>query len=324
MAPPLEVVRFITATAVEAALYGFSLALYLFCARSLYLQLKCRDRRKRALRIFMLLHMSLVMICVLLGLVVDVLNIQTSYVDHANYPGGGFAYSVNVFGVLPIASIGYVMGVIIDILTFGIQIWRLWIIWNASQYRILVMVVPILSLLVFIAIELAQIILIYFPENLTILLTKFLYFGYGSFELFITASVTIFIVIRIALVRRRHVDLMGQSDATKQYTSIISVLVESFALESLWIVISTLTFIEIEDPTMRVSGVDEFFASHSAFHQDPCLSPCCISSHHGTGWKEDTEQKLTTLEWNRDEPQNSSRLSDIVTRASLPVHHEEA
>ncbi|KAF5350670.1 hypothetical protein D9756_008550 [Leucocoprinus leucothites] len=317
---PYERVFFTTITTVEGVLYGLNFGIYLFCVGSLFPQLKYRDLRKRTL--IMLVHMSLVMSCGLLGLAVDARNMQSSYVDHADFRGGSMAYSERVFARLPIANMGYTAGILTDILTFGIQIWRLWIIWKTSRYSILVIILPTLSLLLLIASKLATIILL--DERapvLTFQLLRLLQFVMESAGLSIAVCVTLFIVARITAPSENSIP-SGPSEATSQYTSIISILIESFALESLWQVLSIILVSIAARNSDTTSNASDFINLTQPFIQILAYLLVVYRVTTGRGWQEDTGQKLTTLEWNRDEPQTSTGFND--TRVSLPVPHEGA
>ncbi|KAJ3561509.1 hypothetical protein NP233_g10152 [Leucocoprinus birnbaumii] len=111
--------------------------------------------------------------------------------------------------------------------------------------------------------------------------------------------VTSLISGRIAFVRRTHVRTMGKSDISNQYLSIISMLVESFALEFIW------TTITIGTSLSNGVGIIAYL-----------LVVYRVST--GRGWKRDTEEKLTTLQWNRDGLQ-TTQLTTAQAQASILI-----
>ncbi|KAF5357230.1 hypothetical protein D9756_006750 [Leucocoprinus leucothites] len=314
----------VTHTIVEGALYGFAFALYILCARLLYLQLSDKsqdDQQQRKQSLFTLVYMSLVMVMALLGLIVDGRNAQTSYVDHADYPGGGFFYGLNVYARLPICVMGYATSILFEFLIFSVQIWRLWVIWRTSRYSFLIVIVPILSLLAEVGSNVTVSVVTLVREDSDELqrLGYALIFVMQSLMLAIDIIVSLGIIVRIILVRRQHIKVMGQTDVADQYTSIISLLVESFALTSVWMIMTTI-FSSLGSVYPVLSAIGSFFLATQPFIQLIAYLLVVYRVSMGRGWKKDTERKLTTLQWNRDEPQTT----EFSTRASLPVTQEEA
>jgi hypothetical protein len=163
LATQLELV---TPTTVAAALYGIAFTLFCLYVHALAPRLRNGDRTKQAR--FMLTYSSVIMLCGLYFLVSNAWVTQDAYIKHSDYPGGPFVYLVSTFnGTTAVIPIGFVCQTSIDVMTSAIQVrgqfscvyasrllnsgkvWRVWVIWSASQYANLVTVLPLLCLLTF-------------------------------------------------------------------------------------------------------------------------------------------------------------------------------
>ncbi|KAF5356809.1 hypothetical protein D9756_006749 [Leucocoprinus leucothites] len=301
----VERVNIVTRTTVEGVLYGFTFALYIICARSLYLGLGDQYRRKQC--IFTLSHMTLVMACGLLGLSIDTRDIQASYIDHADFPDhGGFGYSVIVFGRSPLAVLGYAIGILLDLLTYGVQIWRLWIIWRMSRYSVFIVIMPSLSLFAYTGIMIINFVHIARPDLLRGSINISVVYGSKALVLFVAIFVTLMIISKIAVVRREHVKLLGHSGISGQYTSTIAMLVESFALESLWVTLSIILNICFDNDTGGAAGV--FFATTGPSIQILAYLLVVYRVTTGRGWNKDTERHLTSLQFNNMDALQNTQL----------------
>ncbi|KAF9441342.1 hypothetical protein P691DRAFT_684202, partial [Macrolepiota fuliginosa MF-IS2] len=126
--------------------------------------------------IFMLGYTSMVMICGIIYLALLTQIIQLAYINHNTSPGESFANELLLFDQ-PVAPL-------ISLCVFK-QLWCLWVIYHATQYAIIIIVLPVLLYLGFIG-------------NCSA--------NYNS----------------------------GATDISKQYMGIVTMLIESYALESAW------------------------------------------------------------------------------------------
>jgi hypothetical protein len=156
----------VTPTTVAAALYGIAFTLFCLYVHALAPRLRNGDRTKQAR--FMLAYSTVMMLCGLYFLVANAWVTQDAYIKHNDYPGGPYVYEISTFHratvVIPIVL---ACQTAIDILTSAIQVrgrfccayatrllnlgkvWRVWVIWSASQYANLVTVLPLLCFLTF-------------------------------------------------------------------------------------------------------------------------------------------------------------------------------
>ncbi|KAJ3570808.1 hypothetical protein NP233_g4161 [Leucocoprinus birnbaumii] len=268
-----------TLTTVEGTLYGLSFALYLSCSRLLLLEL-LKDK------------------CCLLGLVVDTRSIQVSWVDHPSAaPGGGLIYYTSTFARTATATMGYAIGAVLHFLTFVIQIWRLSIMWRPSRYHFFITIVTSLVLLSSTVIQTLNIYDISGGQVLkgrrAVVIGSDVQQG---LTLLTGLIVTSLIGARIALVRRNHIRTM-----------------ESFALVFIWTAISIATsFSEGSGPR----SVNIAFASLLPCIQIIAYLLVVYRVSTGRAWDKDTEEKLTSLQWNRDAQQTTQQTT---TRESILI-----
>ncbi|KAJ3553808.1 hypothetical protein NP233_g12562 [Leucocoprinus birnbaumii] len=309
-------IEVVSLTTADATLYGLSLALSLSCCRLLLLELP-RDKCWRKQNLFTLFHMSLIMICGLLNLAADTNSIQVSWVDHPTAtPAGSLIYYSYTFSRTAIAGMGYVVTTLIYLLTHGAQIWRLSIMWRASRYHFFVIIIPSLALLGSLVIEVVTICDILGPKVFTDREGIVIDIVEQSLTLFTGLIVTSLISGQIALARRKHIEIMGTSDISNHYFSIISMLVESFALEFVWTITSICTALAGHGGSMVSSSMNVVFIDLLPYIQLIAYLLVVYRVSTGRAWKKDTKEKLTSLQFNHEEQQTTQLTT---TRASIHI-----
>ncbi|KAF9442512.1 hypothetical protein P691DRAFT_810496 [Macrolepiota fuliginosa MF-IS2] len=285
-----ESLDLVASTTVGGLLWGIALSLYILCTLSLLPQIQAPSHRDRRRAIFTLAYASVVMICGILFLAATTWVTQQAYVYHNDFPGGPIEYETLYLHAQPVGIVGIVFSVALDILTVAIQIWRLWVIWSATYYAVIVIVLPVFLFLGFIAVDIMAAIPHAFPveRSMPIFDTVLI------LQLAITVLVTVLIIVRLMLVRRRHIKLMGASDASREYMGIVAMLVESYALESAWCIAGMVSYFA------RNGSVSTFFLDCVVVIKVIAymLVICRVSS--GRGWKKQTERHISTLHWNHD------------------------
>ncbi len=108
-------------TTVLGVFYGIALTLYCLCAQSLYSQLHKPDQQRQAQ--FNLGYVSLLLFCATGILALNTRMIQLAYINHADFPGGPFAFegdrnSTTSSLILP----SNILDLTIEILTMAIQV----------------------------------------------------------------------------------------------------------------------------------------------------------------------------------------------------------
>jgi len=131
--------------------------------------------------------------------------IQLAYINNANSPGGALGYeSANPYG----KAIG-VFNLFVEVLTTAAQIWRLWTIWSTTRYTLAVIILPVLLLLSYIALDI--------PANLAVASLPLSQLGHSANALTISAYTVLaaltvivsgLVVARILYVQRHRVKSM--------------------------------------------------------------------------------------------------------------------
>ncbi|KAF9444351.1 hypothetical protein P691DRAFT_807512 [Macrolepiota fuliginosa MF-IS2] len=219
-----ESLDLIASTTIGGLLWGIAFTLYTFCALSLYPQLKKPHQRRQAR--FTFIYSSVVMTCGIMFLAATTWITQQAYIYHSDFPSGPIEYETFYLRVQPIGILEIIFSVALDFLTLAIQIWRLWVVWSPTRHAIVVTTLPLLLFLGYIAVDVIG--FAHTTRSVPVFTTVLV------LQLAVTVLVTLLITLRLMLVRRSHVKLMGESDTDIQYLGIITILVESYALETVW------------------------------------------------------------------------------------------
>lgn len=115
-----ETFDLIGSTIINGVLYGIALALYSFCARLFYPQLKGLQQQRHV--IFMFAYASVVMLCGTIFISLTARVNQLTYVIHRNFPGGPMAYQGGYLSAQPTGFVYSTCSVCLDLLTMGIQV----------------------------------------------------------------------------------------------------------------------------------------------------------------------------------------------------------
>ncbi|KAF9447034.1 hypothetical protein P691DRAFT_793844 [Macrolepiota fuliginosa MF-IS2] len=241
----------------------------------------------------MLAYASLVVICQTSLLALNTREMQVAYIDHSNFVGAPAEYISDNLFIQPIGRAESAFSAIIDSLTVGIQIWRLWVIYSATRYAFAIIILPTLLFLCFVVI---------------------------ATQLAITVIVTVLVVARLLRIRRVHINLMGTSDISKQYMSIVAMLVESYALESVWTLAALIAL-------FQNTSAFTFFANCSNVVDVIAYLLVIYRVSTGRGWNRETERQMirrstysTTAETVTPAPQALPATSSIVPN-SVPLAH---
>ncbi|KAF9443105.1 hypothetical protein P691DRAFT_844076 [Macrolepiota fuliginosa MF-IS2] len=292
----------VSSTTLNGVLYGIALSLYVLCVRLFHPQLKDPHQRRHVT--FMFAYASVVMICGIVFLVFKTWINQLAYIDHNTFPGAAEEYEKIYMFIQPRGITVQTSNIIIDVLTLGIQIWRLWVIYSATRYAIAVIILPLLLFLCFTALDITQI--TFGPggtqgEQFAIEVTL------TVSQLVIEILVTALIIGRLLVVRRRHINIMGWS--ALQYMGIVAMLIESYALESAWTLAALiLAFLDNRPAGIFIVDCDPAIEIISYL-----LVIYRVSS--GRGWNRQTEQQISCLQFQAGRTTHSA-TSDVVAQAS--------
>ncbi|KAF9443878.1 hypothetical protein P691DRAFT_632109, partial [Macrolepiota fuliginosa MF-IS2] len=103
--------------------------------------------------------------------------------------------------------------------------------------------------------------------------------------------VTALIIGRLLLVHRRHINIMGTSETTKQYMGIVAMLIESYALESAW------TFAILISGFLGNRAIADFFVQCDAAIEIIAYLLVIYRVSSGRGWNRKTEQQMSSLQF---------------------------
>jgi hypothetical protein len=160
----LTQIELVASTTVAGTLYGIAFSLFCLYVYALAPRLRNGDRTKQAR--FMLAYSTVIVLCGLYYLVSNAWVTQDAYIKHSDYPEGPYAYVLStIHGTTAVIPIGLACEAAIDVMTSAIQVrgrfccvyvsrllnsgkvWRVWVIWSASQCANWVTVLPLLCLL---------------------------------------------------------------------------------------------------------------------------------------------------------------------------------
>ncbi|KAF7776616.1 hypothetical protein Agabi119p4_5009 [Agaricus bisporus var. burnettii] len=121
------------------------------------------------------------------------------------------------------------------------KIWRVWVIWGTTEYAGFVIVLPSLCFLAFTALQWRTVVL----ESTLPIQEAFKLDGKSNtaenaLQGATTMLCTILISGYLIYQRRRHSKLIGESQISVGYISIVAMLVESYAAESVWLFVAIL------------------------------------------------------------------------------------
>ncbi|KAF9440544.1 hypothetical protein P691DRAFT_687357 [Macrolepiota fuliginosa MF-IS2] len=275
----LEDLDLISLTTVNGVLYGIALSLCVLSVRLFYPRLKDPHQRRHA--IFMFAYASVVMTCGIVYLALNTWLVQLAYIDHNTFPGAAPEYEEAYLLTQPGGIAAEAFGLIIDI-------WRLWVIYVATQYAVAVIILPLLLFLCYIG---KSVTLIAFGLNVTQEEVFAINVTTAVSQLVIEILVTTLIIGRILVVRRRHINTMGASETGKQYMGVVAMLIESYALESAW------TLAILISDLLGNKPVAIFFVNCDIAIEIIAYLLVIYRVFLGRGWNRQTEQQISSLQF---------------------------
>ncbi|KAF9441312.1 hypothetical protein P691DRAFT_684291 [Macrolepiota fuliginosa MF-IS2] len=291
-------------TTLGGVLYGIALALYWLSAQALYPRLRDAGQRRGCIISF-----TTAPIVISIGLVLTMLNLwmpQLDHVDNINLSAPGRYRIKTPLGLL---------GVAIDVLTVGIHLCHVWVIWGATRYRILVTSLPTLFLLPYLGVNTAMILRgpIKDLSDRALMVCYFVTFALGTTT---RVLATLLVVLRLLLMRRRQIRLMvGVSEFGRQYTSISAMLVESCALESVWAFADLVSFKFLVNST--VSGI---FSINESYVEIIAFLLVIYRVSAGRAWNSNTDRQLSTMRWKHDGQSAAGEMTTGILNHNVSSH----
>ncbi|KLO16594.1 hypothetical protein SCHPADRAFT_847980 [Schizopora paradoxa] len=208
---------------------------------------------------------------------------QLSFIENRNYPGGPSAYENDMFAI-PVDSLGNVSFTLSQWLCDALIIWRYMLIFKGCNAPIWIVVT--LPVLLFLG---SFVVGILFLLQLSAT-SPFVSSGinwtipYFSISLAINIFVTIAIVARLLLFRRRIASVLGPNHGS-QYTSVAAMIIESAALFSVFSILFLVPF-------GLNSSVSQIFLQSMGQVQACATILIILRAASGKAWSAETQTTL--------------------------------
>ncbi|KAF7290742.1 hypothetical protein MIND_01314900 [Mycena indigotica] len=212
---------------------------------------------------------------------------ERSFVQDRNAPGGPSGFEIISF-TSPVNMMGVVAYVILSWLADGLVLWRFWLVWGCSY---IYTIFPALMLLGSVISSLALIVTSFQLEN-SFWAARSVQFGtaYWSLSISLNILLTLLIVGRILVLRKRVKGTLGAQHA-QQYFSSAAMIIESASLYAVVGLIFIVTY-------ARSSSVQNLV--FPILGQVQAIAPMLILSRvaQGRAWSQSTIQATTVLSVN--------------------------
>ncbi|KAJ7807860.1 hypothetical protein B0H14DRAFT_3881764 [Mycena olivaceomarginata] len=240
--------NFIAGDIVCGVGYGLQLALYIGCARYLWTR-----KEHTWQRMFLLGYITLMLLIESIFVAVEARTVQYIYIDYRNYPGGPWAFFLNSQKAV-VNVIFYATLFLLTFLSDLFVLWRCWVIWAASGHSKLawgVIAFPIVLLLASFATGTLWVLQTSQP-SLSIYRALPVTYGtsYYTLSLGVNIILTLLIIGRLLVYRRNLLENLAVAHGA-HYISLITIIVESAALYSLFALLFLITY-AINHPTNQV------------------------------------------------------------------------
>ncbi|KAF8899340.1 hypothetical protein BD779DRAFT_1667024 [Infundibulicybe gibba] len=212
--------------------YGVQAVLFAICTFYLW-----RERKVRRIYAFLLPFTALLFLLSTLVQVAQAHLTELAFVDNKNFPGGPWAYHQDSLG--GVSNLLNVCGRLVSLLLSNIfMTWRCWVIWVSAGRHIacLVISLPVLMIIVSLITDIFLLISFTHPDSSIPFISGARITPWADTYytlIFCTGIVvTVLILIRLIMHRRRARANLSHAHAGG-YLSIITIIVESFAVFSI-------------------------------------------------------------------------------------------
>ncbi|KAJ3575412.1 hypothetical protein NP233_g1110 [Leucocoprinus birnbaumii] len=299
MAPSDNIVLLISYTSLKSALFGIGFALYCVCVRVWYgdYQAHC-DRRKKTC--FLIVYTSLIVMCAFISVAAS--SIQAIGAEASDQVDDHASQTAPTPILLSYACETVYVGLTAPIqaladmdLNSGPKIWRVWVVWTGSPYANLVIIGVLMIWITKVVLWIATVASTSPRDWLT-----FVSFSRSprliAFDALFTAFnilVTLLITGRLLYARRRLSKLIGEAAGySKQYTNIVVILIESYAVAACLYLVDMISRLLESPHAIRVSiimgaitGLVELIAYLFVMYR----------VLQGRAWERSTDRQLSTL-----------------------------
>ncbi|KAF8997019.1 hypothetical protein BDQ17DRAFT_1391962 [Cyathus striatus] len=276
---------------LSSVAYGMVFTLFILCFNLLlYSARTSKERKFAALLIYICVIFALgtLFMCSLSAIT------QKSFIDDRDYPGGPGAYESDMYGI-PISELGNACYTIANWCADTLLVWRCYIIYRGSRIPVwLYMMLPCMLLTISYVMGILYLIQVGAPLgspwsnnpiNYTLL--------YASISLTLNMFITVMIVVRLLVYRRRLLNTLGGEHGTV-YLSVTTILIESAALYAMFSLMFLIPF-----------GLKSAFANImlQALSEIQIVASLLIIYRvaQGKAWNHDTASNLMTLQQMQDD-----------------------
>ncbi|KAF7782084.1 hypothetical protein Agabi119p4_1460 [Agaricus bisporus var. burnettii] len=309
----------ITSTTVVAVLYTFSLILYCLCARLSYSWFRGLDGKQRTVLTFTLA--TVISICATIDVALNNQSVRLIYVDYSSLPGGplGLSAQAHTSTIIQIMSLAILIA---GILTLGVLLWRVWVVYSGARFYIPIIILASLFYLAYVVTNIMRVIFIWAPlaatlPNITRTLDVVAVAAL-SFTVACKIMLTSMIILRLMLIRQTHIKIMGKTDVAAQYLGIAAMLIESYALSTIWNIGYLIAYILKNPPAHN------FFENSATQVEVLSYFLVLYRVFSGRAWNRQTQNQLSTLRWGRHVTQLSQADSDMAGVVNVHMTNVEA
>ncbi|KAJ7915265.1 hypothetical protein B0H13DRAFT_2189579 [Mycena leptocephala] len=228
--------------------FGIQFSLYFSC----FLYLWQRRKQNRS-ALFLLAYITTLFSLEFLFVIVQGEAVQMIYIDHRNYPGGPFAFYLARQNAPPNVMFCATL-LVLTFLSDILVLWRCWAIWAPDGRRLIAyIVITFPFILLFASFAMGVLWTVENSQPGLSLYSKLpLPYGtaYYAISLGVNIIITIFIIARLLLYRRRLLKSVPYAHA-RHYISMMTIAIESAALYSLFAVLFLITYV-VEELSSRL------------------------------------------------------------------------
>jgi len=267
----------------SAMAYGVILTIFVMCFDILLSDI----RRSYTLKKFLFLAYIVVMFSfATVYEAIQAIQTQSAFIDNRNYPGGPAQYELSG---IPLTAVSSLVNVLVSWLADGLLIWRCAVIYAGCKIFVrIVIFIPCLLLVATIVIDLIEYIKTFRVGSETLRDEFFPSVATSITTFSLNVIVTILIVGRLILFRRRVVKALGSEEGTL-YMTIASMLIESATLYSIVCLLLLVSF-PFRSPVQNLN--------YQSICQVQIVSTFLIIFRvaQGKGWSSDGERRAAQRE----------------------------
>ncbi|KAK0466160.1 uncharacterized protein EV420DRAFT_1510226 [Desarmillaria tabescens] len=210
--------------------YGILLSMVLQCYQGLF------ALRRQEKQWWMWIYVSAVLVLATIGIAGNQRFIQMTYIDYRDYPGGPNAFTLSFYATTS------------NLMSFIASLYRFFIIYDRNLWAVIALAIVYLGDIgsgLGLAISIAR-----SQDSFWATTSVRLGIAFWSISAGLNIIFTCLIASRLLLLRRRADAVLGPSHGS-HYTSVVTIMVESAALYSLWALVFLITYAR-NDPVQNI------------------------------------------------------------------------